>query len=44
LQPNCGIANILMTEIFVAVYVTFLGIFGNTRNYVWKGRNIKVNG
>ena len=29
LQPHCGIANILMTEIFVAVYVTFLGIFGN---------------
>ena len=44
LQPHCGIANILMTEIFVSVYVTFLGIFGNTRNYVWKGRNIKVNG
>ena len=40
LQPHCGIANILMTEIFVAVYVTFLGIFGNTRNYVWKGRTI----
>lgn len=44
LQPHCGIANILMTEVFVATYVTFLGIFGNTRNYVWKGRNIKVNG
>ncbi|MDC0303459.1 glycosyltransferase [Flavobacteriales bacterium] len=44
LQPHCGIANILMTEVFVAIYVTFLGIFGNTRNYVWKGRNIKVNG
>lgn len=44
LQPHCGIANILMTEIFVSVYVTFLGIFGNNRTYVWKGRNIKVNG
>jgi glycosyltransferase involved in cell wall biosynthesis len=44
LQPHCSIANILMTEVFVAIYVTFLGIFGNTRNYVWKGRNIKVNG
>jgi cellulose synthase/poly-beta-1,6-N-acetylglucosamine synthase-like glycosyltransferase len=44
LQPHCGIANILMTEVFVATYVTFLGIFGNTRNYVWKGRNINVNG
>lgn len=44
LQPHCGIANILMTEVFVAIYVTFLGIFGNTRNYIWKGRNIKVNG
>ena len=42
LQPHCGIANILMTEIFVAVYVTFLGIFGNTRNYVWKGRTIDL--
>jgi glycosyltransferase involved in cell wall biosynthesis len=44
LQPNCGIAHILVTEIFVAVYVTFLGIFGNVRNYVWKGREINVNG
>lgn len=44
LQPHCGIANILVTEIFVAVYVTFLGIFGNVRSYVWKGRNIKVDG
>ncbi len=42
LQPHCGIANILVTEIFVAVYVTFLGIFGNVRSYVWKGRNIRV--
>jgi len=42
LQPNCGIAHILVTEIFVAVYVTFLGIFGNVRNYVWKGRNVRV--
>lgn len=44
LQPKCGIANILMTEIFVAIYVTFLGIFGNSKSYVWKGRNINVNG
>jgi glycosyltransferase involved in cell wall biosynthesis len=43
LQPHCGIANILVTELFVVVYVTFLGIFGNVRNYVWKGRTIKVN-
>jgi len=43
IQPHCGIANILVTEIFVVVYVTFLGIFGNVRNYVWKGRTIKVN-
>lgn len=43
LQPHCGIANILMTEIFVAVYVTFLGIFGNSKKYTWKGRTIKVN-
>ncbi|MBI1286759.1 MAG: glycosyltransferase [Flavobacteriales bacterium] len=42
LQPHCGIANILVTEIFVAVYVTFLGIFGNVRSYVWKGRTIKT--
>lgn len=42
IQPHCGIANILVTEIFVVVYVTFLGIFGNVRNYVWKGREIKV--
>ncbi|MCB9192528.1 MAG: glycosyltransferase [Flavobacteriales bacterium] len=44
IQPHCSITHILITEIFVAVYVTFLGIFGNVRNYVWKGRNIKVNG
>lgn len=44
LQPHCGIANILVSELFVVVYVTFLGIFGNVRNYVWKGREIKVNG
>lgn len=44
LQPHCGIANILITEILVIVYVTFLGIFGNVRNYVWKGRTINVNG
>lgn len=44
LQPYCGIANILVAEIFISIYVTFLGIFGNVRNYVWKGRNIKVNG
>ncbi len=43
LQPHCGIANILVTELFVVVYVTFLGIFGNVRSYVWKGREIKVN-
>lgn len=43
LQPHCGIANILVTELFVVVYVTFLGIFGNVRNYQWKGRTIKVN-
>lgn len=42
LQPHCGIANILMTEIFVAVYVTFLGIFGNVKSYVWKGRTVNV--
>ena len=43
LQPHCGIANILITELFVVVYVTFLGIFGNVRNYQWKGRTINVN-
>lgn len=42
LQPHCGIANILVTELFVVVYVTFLGIFGNVRNYVWKGRTIDL--
>ncbi|MCB0756029.1 MAG: glycosyltransferase [Flavobacteriales bacterium] len=42
LQPHCGIANILVSELFVVVYVTFLGIFGNVRNYVWKGREVKV--
>ncbi len=42
LQPHCGIANILITELFVVVYVTFLGIFGNVRNYVWKGRVVNV--
>jgi len=42
LQPHCGIANILVSELFVVVYITFLGIFGNVRNYVWKGREVKV--
>jgi biofilm PGA synthesis N-glycosyltransferase PgaC len=40
LQPHCGIGHILIAEIFITIYVTFLGIFGNVRNYVWKGRNI----
>ena len=43
LQPHCGIGHILIAEIFISVYVTFLGIFGNVKNYVWKGREIKVN-
>jgi cellulose synthase/poly-beta-1,6-N-acetylglucosamine synthase-like glycosyltransferase len=43
LQPYCGISHILIAEIFISIYVTFLGIFGNVRNYVWKGRNINVN-
>lgn len=42
LQPYCGIANILVAEIFIVWYVSFLGIFGNVKNYVWKGRNIQV--
>lgn len=42
LQPYCGIANILVAEIFISVYVTFLGIFGNVSNYVWKGRTIDL--
>ncbi|MCF8463511.1 MAG: glycosyltransferase [Flavobacteriales bacterium] len=40
LQPHCGIGHILIAEIFITIYVTFLGIFGNVSNYVWKGRNI----
>ncbi len=44
LQPHCGIGHILIAEIFISIYVTFLGIFGNVRNYVWKGRNVKMNG
>lgn len=43
LQPHCGIGHILIAEIFISIYVTFLGIFGNVKNYVWKGREIKVN-
>jgi biofilm PGA synthesis N-glycosyltransferase PgaC len=43
LQPYCGIANILVAEIFIVTYVSFLGIFGNVKNYVWKGREIKVD-
>ena len=43
LQPYCGISHILIAEIFISIYVSFLGIFGNVRNYVWKGRNINVN-
>jgi glycosyltransferase involved in cell wall biosynthesis len=42
LQPHCGIGHILIAEIFISIYVTFLGIFGNVRNYVWKGRKINV--
>ena len=42
LQPYCGIANILVAEIFIVIYVTFLGIFGNVSNYVWKGRTINI--
>ena len=42
LQPHCGIGHILIAEIFISVYVTFLGIFGNVRNYVWKGRSINM--
>ncbi len=42
LQPYCGIANIFVAEVFISVYVTFLGIFGNVTNYVWKGREVNV--
>lgn len=40
LQPYCGIANILVTEVFVSFYVTILGVFGNFGGYRWKGRSI----
>ena len=43
LQPRCGIANILITEVFIVTYVSFIGIFGNVKKYVWKGREIKVD-
>lgn len=43
IQPYCGISHVLFAEIFMVVYVTFLGIFGNVSTYVWKGRTIKVN-
>ncbi|MFM1875080.1 MAG: hypothetical protein RL266_817 [Bacteroidota bacterium] len=42
LQPYCGISHILIAEVFISIYVTFLGIFGNVRNYVWKGRSVNV--
>lgn len=43
LQPRCGIANILITEVFIVTYVSFIGIFGNVKKYVWKGREIMVD-
>lgn len=42
LQPYCGITNILVTEIFVSIYVTVLGVLGNFGGYTWKGRNIDL--
>lgn len=42
LQPYCGIANILVTEIFVSIYVTVLGVLGSFGGYTWKGRKIDL--
>ena len=44
LMPDCSIWRIIPAELFIMSYVTLLGIFGNVRNYAWKGRSIKVNG
>ncbi|MBL4585608.1 MAG: glycosyltransferase [Flavobacteriales bacterium] len=42
LNPICGIGSIIYAEIFILVYVTLLGIFGNVKNYTWKGRSVNV--
>ena len=43
IQPYCGISHVLFAEIFIVVYISLLGIFGNSRNYIWKGRSITVD-
>ncbi len=43
IQPYCGISHVLLAEIFIVCYITFLGIFGNVSTYVWKGRTINLN-
>lgn len=43
LQPDCGITHILVAQVFIVWYVSFLGIFGNVKSYVWKGRTIRVD-
>jgi len=42
LLPDCSILIIIPAEIFIVTYVTLLGMVGNVRKYVWKGRSIRV--
>jgi cellulose synthase/poly-beta-1,6-N-acetylglucosamine synthase-like glycosyltransferase len=43
LMPTCGLWDILPAQLFILIYVSSIGLFGNVRNYHWKGRNILVS-
>jgi len=42
LLPNCSTWTTFPAEIFIVTYITFLGILGNTKSYIWKGRAINT--
>lgn len=42
LMPTCGLWDILPAQLFILTYISSIGLFGNVRNYNWKGRNIRV--
>jgi len=43
LMPTCGLWDIISAQLFILIYVSSIGLFGNVRNYNWKGRNIRVS-
>lgn len=43
LQPECGLGGFLTAELFILSYVSLIGLVGNVRQYVWKGRSVSVD-